>query len=391
LVSKRLGKADNSSDNQHSLYVNMHGAVSRLECSYEPFIKFAGSYLQGLLAAPSDKVDVIVRLQWGASPQWNSKIGIYRRGRRILQDASGAETSRLLLTEILELPGLQLEIGRQENMLIINAFYRHSSRLARAAGRFNPLLPKIFVILIYYLVYFPLIYSLYMSRGWHLMHAGAVGRNGKGWVFAGLPGSGKSTFTLSLLSHPDLRLLSDNLLFYDSNRVYACPEPLHLSRESMNVVGKDVAKRLEETGRGFSHQRSDYLVAEEGRDLEIQPEALFFLGIASSKEYRRMPAWMAVERLEAYDRLAKEVNAYEQFAASLDLLLTEQEPERGGRITDKRQALAALVSEMACWELWVMKGEDLSQARQWLEDIGGFEEEQDELKQVGAVQSRQPR
>jgi hypothetical protein len=388
-TGQKTGESEAKTAATSSLTISMHDNACHLECSYGPFMTFARSYLKDLLGAPGGKAAVKVRLRWGEAPGRNWNDGKYRRGRRILQDTSGPGTSRLLLAEILDLPGLQIEAGWQENTLVLQAYYQHGSRLAKAAGRFNPFLPKIYVILIYYLVYFPLFYSLYLSRGWHLMHAGAVGKEGPGWVFAGLPGSGKSTFILSLLSHPDMQLLSDNLLMFDSSRVYACPEPFHLSKESMKVVGKEALERLETTGRIFSHQRSDFLVEEAGRAWETHPEALFFLGLAGKREHRRLPKRLALERLAGYDRLAKEVNAYEQFAASLDLLVSEQEPGRTGRISDKKDSIAALVSKMDCCELWIEKGEDLSQSRKWIEEIiEGREEKNEHQEQAGAVHSR---
>lgn len=363
------------------LDISMHTAACHLESSFAPFMEFAFSYLKGLVDDSVGRPVVKSRLFWNASPRRNWKDSGYRRGRRIFQDSSGAGTARLLLAEILELPGLQIELGWQDNILLVDAYYFPTSRMARTVGRFNPFLPRVYVILIYYLVYFPLVYSLYLSRGWHLLHAGGVEYNRSGTVFAGLPGSGKSTFILSLLSQPGIKLLSDNLLLFDSRRVFACPEPLHLSKESIKVVDRRILERLDDTQRKFSHQRQDYRLEDEGRAWGTTPQTLIFLGLAVRREHKRLAEGLALERLTGYDRMAKEINAYEQFAASLDLLVSDQESEPTGRISGKKEALAALISQMDCWELWVEKGEDLSQSWKWLEELYEGKEPYNELQQ----------
>jgi hypothetical protein len=130
----------------------MHTAVCHLESSFAPFMEFACSYLKGLVDDSVGRPVVKSRLFWNASPQRNWQESGYRRGRRIFQDSSGAGTARLLLAEILELPGLQIELGWQDNNLLVDAYYFPASRMARTVGRFNPFLPRVYVILIYYLV-----------------------------------------------------------------------------------------------------------------------------------------------------------------------------------------------------------------------------------------------
>jgi hypothetical protein len=364
--------------------VSMQAASCRLESSNAPFLEFARSYMHGMVRSSGEEPAVISKLLWDEHPQKTWSGDVYQRGRRLLQEYSGGKPTRLLLTEIQELPGLQIAMRWQDGILLVDAYYRVESRLARAAGRFNPLLPRAYVILIYYLVYFPLVYSLYLRKGWHLFHAGAVEKEGSGWVFAGLPGSGKTTFTLSLLSKPGVNLLSDNLLLFDGIQVYACPEPLHLGKESIEVVGQDVLSRLDDSQRKFSHGRHDYRLGDDRRVNKASAEHLVFLGLAGRREARSLPEALALERLAGYDLMAKEVNAYEQFAVSLDLLVSKKESGSTGRISDKREKLAALVSKMDCWDLWVEKGVDLLRSWSWLEELIKNEEANNEVQhQIG--------
>jgi hypothetical protein len=360
--------------------VSMHSVSCRLESSCISFMEYARSYLNEMIASSEEEPVVKSTFRWGELPGKPGSGEVLQRGRRLLQEIRSEKLYRLILTEILDLPGLQIELRWEEGVLLIDAYYRPESRLARAAGRFNPYLPRVYVILVYYLVYFPLVYSLYLKNKWHLFHAGAVEKKGSGWVLAGLPGSGKSTFTLSLLSQQGTSLLSDNLLMFDESQVYACPEPLHLGRDSIKVIEKSVLNRLENRKRKFSHDRNDFCIEENKRAWSVAPNNLVFLGLAERGKHRTLTNEMALERLVGYDRMAKEVNAYEQFAASLDLLVSEIKTKPAGRVADKNNKMAALLSRMNCWDLWIKKDEKLSFAWNLLEDMVESKEQSNEFQ-----------
>jgi hypothetical protein len=75
---------------------------------------------------------------------------------------------------------------------------------------------RLFLGLIYYLIYFPWAWWLERERGWTLLHAAAVtapagsGSWGpqNGVLFSGLPGCGKSTTTLAFLNQPEWQIVS---------------------------------------------------------------------------------------------------------------------------------------------------------------------------------------
>ena len=332
----------------------LHGAVCRLETAHIPFLAYAKEYLADFVAEGKASPEVQVRLHWDAAPPKVRRNGTGRRwGRRLLQSDSNSDP-RLLQTEILHLPGLQLDASWSGGRLFLDAYYRPSTRWERLGHRLKRGNPRVFVTLIYYLVYFPLIHYLEQTRGWHLLHAGAVSRPDGAWVLAGLPGSGKSTFTLALLADPQARLLSDNLLLFDEEQVYACPEPIHLSADSRQLLPSLVQARLADADRDFSHGRRDFRLPPEAREWTARPRTLLFLGLADQADCRPLSTEVALNRLLAFDQLAKEVNAYAQFAAALELIAP-----RPGQAQAHRMALESLVSYMACYELWLEKGSGL--------------------------------
>jgi len=347
-----------------------HDAVLSLEGDYPPFMHYVTDFLPALRGTRSSRPDVRVRLHWGAQPskQWRV-AGVRRWGRRLLE-AGG----RVLQTEVLSLPGLQVEAGWQEEQLEFDAYFRPVSRLLRPALRFggpvlNSLRQGLFGALSYYLVYFPLLHYLEVQRGWTLLHAAGVAFPETSCLLVGLGGSGKSTLSLALLTEPRARLLADNLLLTDGARVYACPEALRLSPASLALLPTDVLNRLEPAGRSVSHGRNDFQLAEADRVAQAQPQTVFFLEQGERTELRATPG-DPLDRWAAFDWLAREMVAYRSFAAPLELVA----PESG--LARARQArVVELLSRTTAYDLSLKLDGDFEQAvrqvRSHLTEISG--------------------
>lgn len=332
------------------LFFSLHGVLGILETDYAPFLGYARTALAALPAGDEAIPDIVTRLYWNTLPPklWND--GQVRRwGRRLLQTGE-----RILLTEVPELPGLQLEASWENGKLVLNAYYRAISHRKRFAQRLGRTEARLFAILTYYLAYFPLIHFLEQTRGWHLLHGAAVSQPKGGILIGGLPGSGKSTFSLALLADPQTQLLSDNLILFDAEKIYACPETVHLSQSSQNLLPVEARQRLVETGRVYSHERRDHALDEEARAWETRPRAIILLHLGPQANCRNISSEVAEERLHTFDWMAKEINAYSQFAAPLELIAPQ--PGVSGR---RKETLAALVSQAACFELQLEQGGDL--------------------------------
>lgn len=350
-----------------ALSFSLHGAVCHLESSYSFFLDYAGQTLAGLLEAkkPGTPPVITSRLHWDSEPpgQWQAGTARYW-GRRLLQCGE-----RILQTEVLSVPGLQLEVSGTAAGLTLEAYYRPVARMEKLAHRLNHVSVRLMNALIYYLVYFPVFYYLEQSRGWRVLHAAGLSLPHGGCLLAGLPGSGKSTFALSLLASTQAQLLSDNLLLFDSRQIYACPETIHLSRESQDLLPVDTMNSLRSSGRSSSFNRREYILPGEWRAEKSYPRALFFVGLAENFTCQSVPAGVAVERLLAADQMAREVQAYTQFASPLRLVAPQLSwQHRPGQVshqgvvptilqpTDLRTMLKALLAGMDCYELWLQKG-----------------------------------
>jgi hypothetical protein len=333
-----------------TLDLTLHNTTLQLFSNNPSFNKYAASYLADLRSSiPASPADIEARLHWNKLPPERDKNKPeFHYGRRLYRQGN-----TLYFPELSELPGFQLVVTWNKEGLLVDGYYRSPSRLLRAAGRLSLYLPRVYAVLIYYLVYFPLARLLYQNRGWHILHAGAVARHDRAVILAGLPGSGKSTFSIALLADPEVKLLSDNLLLFNAEGVYAFPEPLHLDPYAAKSLNNGHKERLIDTGRVFSHGRRDYRFGEDARMAAACPGSLVFLGIAGETKRISLNPGEAIERLLNYDRMAREVDAYEQFAAALDLIAPARPVLAAPRVENRLSALRALVSNLDCSELWL--------------------------------------
>ncbi|MCR4407755.1 MAG: hypothetical protein NUW24_12685 [Anaerolineae bacterium] len=343
-----------------SLALRLHGVGLELRSENPRFLSYARHYLRDLVVPAVNQAHVKVHLGWGRPI---APATAERLGRRLLLDGP-----RIVQGEVLALPGLQLGAALTSDGLIIEAGYRFPSYRSRLGyilqGRAGE--ARLFVTLIYFLVYFPLFWYLERERGWYLLHAAAVAHPRGGILLAGLPGVGKSTFTLALLADPTARLVSDNLVFYDGEQVYAFPEPIHLDRRSRALL-PELGERLGAAGQAFSHGRYDYQLAPADRADATHPRVIGILRLAPQTEIRAMSREVCLERLLAYDRLAKEVDEYNKQAAIFGLL-----SPRAAESRRRLETLERLLTRVDCYEIAVPSGVNLGPVAKQVCRLGGW-------------------
>jgi hypothetical protein len=355
-----------------SLDFRLHGVSLRLESRHSAFLQAARSSLPDLVAQHTSEenglpgeIHISSRLNWEEEPPplWR-QTGVRRWGRRLLQSEQ-----RVLQTEIPALPGLRIESEWQEPRLCLEAYFQRPLTWQHLTQRLVGTGAQL-AALSYYLVVFPLLHYLEQMRNLHPLHAAAAVHPAGSFLLAGLPGSGKSTFSMSFLEDPETRLISDNIVLYNKEEVFSCPETIHLSEDALRRLPAAAAARLERGGQRHSYGRDIYRLIPRARAESARPRALFFLGIAAQTTLRPIPTAPAVDRVVGMDGMAKEISAYNQFAAALDLAAP-----LGGQAARRSAGLHSLFQKISCFELWLEAGGDLSLGRKLicsaLDEVGG--------------------
>jgi hypothetical protein len=334
------------------IVASLHGTQLELTTSQDSFSALAHSYLAPLLGQVGVEPNIMVELEWDARLPDAGRSDLEQLGRRIW---AGAHCLRY--ADIWQVPGLQMDVNWRDAVLAMHAAYAWPTRRAKwLSSVVVSTRARIFVSLIYYLVYFPCAWWLEHERGWTLLHASAVTMAEGGLVFSGLPGCGKSTTALAALSAPGWQIVSDNLLFTDGKQVFAFPEPIHVDGKTRALVG-DLAGCVRPTGRRFSYQRQDYEITPEAQRSSSTPLALGFLHLGQKTVVQPVDQLSAVRRLMANDCLAREWTAYQESAAAMHQVW----PTVGD--CERRWAnLTALTCSIPCYDVTIARNVPVLQA-----------------------------
>lgn len=336
------------------LEVSLHQARLTLTTGRNDFLSFTRSYLAPLLDLSGAVPNIEVTLVWDTMLPAEGQAGLEQLGRRLW-----AAPHHLRHTEIWQAPGLQMDVEWEGAALVVHAAYAWPSRRARWLTRLSESArERLFVLLIYYLVYFPCAWWLERELSWTILHASALSTGEGGLIFSGLPGCGKSSFTLAALNVLEWRILSDNLLFTDGARIFACPEPVHVDARTRALVG-DLAGRVRPTGRRFSHRRQDYEVVPEALQLSAAPRALGFLHVGRETAIQPVDQLSAARRLMANDCLAKELMAYQESAAAMHQIWLSV-----GNYERRWENVAALAQSVPCYDVTVARDGNVQRAMQ---------------------------
>jgi len=335
------------------LSFTIHRTWLALESNEGAFLAYAREHLADLLSSPVGRPDIQARLHWGRElvPMRASVNGYHRLGRRLLRD-----DNEIVQTEILSLPGLQLQTSLTETGLCIDAGFRPPSnrmkRILALGGKSDQ--AQIYDTLICYLVYFPLLWYIERARQMYPIHASAVAWPQGAVILAGLGGVGRSTTTLAFLSDPDARLLSENLILYDKTRVYAFPEPICLDNRSRALL-ISLNGRLKPTGRSYPRNRQGYKVPTSARVQSATPRLFCSLRQGRDVDLSLISAEKALAILMSSDMLARELNEYAQQAAAFNLLSSGADS-----LQQRIESLKRLLKRIPCYELTIKPDEDLS-------------------------------
>jgi hypothetical protein len=211
-----------------------------------------------------------------------------------------------------------------------------------------------FSTILYYMIYYPSFWAL-ECQGLFPLHAGAVDLAGTGIVFCGFPGCGKSTLSLGLLALPEARLLSDNIIFFDREKVFSCPEPVLADERSLKLVA-NAGSLLRSLGRQHGYGRSWHHVDSVRLVAQTIPRLFLFVGLGHKTTLRRLSGEEACQRCASANLIAKEIRRYLVYRSVLSLLNTESLRQ------DDMSTMRALFGQGECYELTVGWGDGVQEA-----------------------------
>ena len=163
-------------------------------------------------------------------------------------------------------------------------------------------------------VHFPL-FSLLQEKGYSVLHASAVAKEGKAILFLGLNGAGKGTSALSLL--PELNILADNFLLFDGDYIYGFPETIRISPQVAKSLHLDAGGDMV---FGKLQKKNSLKLSE----VKAKAEKAIICRRGEMTSWEEMDRNSALAYVEAADRFLHENQAYSYMA----FLTNRKTPDR---------------------------------------------------------------
>jgi hypothetical protein len=324
----------------------------RLTSDHPEFSNFIKNFT-GLQTGDTNekKPDIYVNLNL------NDNFQISKNHRQISRSI-WIENSSVFISEIERFPGLKLKARTEQNRLYIDAFLSNTSQrfvkkiiLSVMSNRKHKELQLIG--LLYYIIFIPFFYYLERFRSLFLLHASAIKYYEKGVILSGLGGIGKSTFSLGTLLLKGCSFISDNLIFYDYNKIYSCPEPIALDTRSIAML-KNITNFLIPNKLNYSHGRMLYQIKPEALSLEAMPKYLFWLQRGAKNKIISIDKETCIHALLNINLLANEIREYYMLASAFDLAFP-----CSLSATSYFERLSSLLSNVDCYVLQFKAGDNI--------------------------------
>jgi hypothetical protein len=208
-----------------------------------------------------------------------------------------------------------------------------------------------FFELTYPLIYYPLFWYIEYFKNIHVMHASAVSISNKCVLICGLEGIGKTSLSLSLAKEKGSYLFSDNLIFYDKEKVYPCYEPIRINRNDDKSVWEYGFKKINE----FRTLKDFYEPLFFNRALNGKPSIIIIPCFNRTFFIRESSAAIFANRIMNINQLTAELGNYNEYASVMNMLVPEF------NIWDKRrEALSHILDSARCYEIGMPKTDGLA-------------------------------
>ncbi len=320
--------------------INFHGVNVRISCDREQLLTGAELILNRYITENS-KPELFVNITeadnfWGkeGNPESAEDLisGMEQIGRRIFIKGN----DEVFVKQFVDYEGLSCWYRAN----IINLIYDDKTFAGqRDLYRTCYMLTTIFPIATY----------LAKKRDMFFLHGGAVKFKGKNIAFLGLQGVGKSTLMLRMLREAGGGFLSDNIYFYDSSKIFACPETLRLDDKSIEFISppRDL---LRDTGLGTDLGRRMYIVNDERCMDSCRPDVFLIPRFSPIRSEIRLADEDILTLIAGFNELALELRAFDQWSAPFLMM-------DGSFLSRGIEALQTLLKNTPVYHLLIKKGD----------------------------------
>ena len=331
-----------------SLGVRIHDVAINVVCNNAKFIDYAQEHLGGLSGEPAKAPDIRVHCHWTVG-EWepeknpfttNGDLNII--GKRML-----GKHDDLIWLNTLRMKGLKLRFRREDGQYIFDVHYCYHPKKGKVDH-----LPdyeyKRYFSLMSYAVYYPLFWYLEHFRDWTVLHASALDTGKGGVVVGGLGGIGKTTTSVGLIQHAKARLISENIIFTDGEKIFPCYEPIRLNEDSIEMLSDDFHGIRKMNFPAGLKDKSLYHINTSNLPASTKPASVFLPTFSPTRYLKEIAPELAAERLIAANQLTRELDDYYWYASALEMNWPQP-----GQARVRAEVLHKLAGNSRCFELGI--------------------------------------
>jgi hypothetical protein len=193
-----------------------------------------------------------------------------------------------------------------------------------------------------------------------MLHASAVEFDGKAVVICGMEGIGKTSLVLSLLQEENTSFLSDNLIFYDSQRIYPCYELIRIHKHEDSSLWRAKFKKVNEFRSLKDFYKPAFRLKREG----VQPKIFVFPQFSRKFFVKAIFGPDIVHKAAIMSKLPAELGNYSEFRKLYNFSDLNFNPQKS-----EYKALSDLLNSSRCYIIGMPKADGLGINSQRLKDF----------------------
>jgi hypothetical protein len=210
------------------------------------------------------------------------------------------------------------------------------------------------------IIYYPVFWYLEYFLHTHMLHASAVEFAGEAVVICGMEGIGKTSLVLSLLQEENTSFLSDNLIFFDSQRVYPCYELIRIHKHEDSSLWKGRFKKVNEFKSLKGFYKPTFRLKAEG----IQPGIFVFPQFSEKFFAKLISGPDIVHKAAIISQLPAELGNYSEFRKLYNFSDLNFNPQQS-----EYKVLSDLLNSTRCYVIGMPKADGLAANSQRLKDF----------------------
>lgn len=328
----------------NSIFLDIHNLRVLVSSNCDEFLWLIKNNLSYFFVKDGNGYDIRVKFTYNRGIHFQKDKNLMQSSTLIGSTGSKVYVNeRYLSISDFGVPNLNISIEVTDSKYLIDAVLKRRKKdIILMRGLDVEKLIKISRFIIHY----PVFQFMQEKMGLLFLHASAIEKMGKGYIFIGLPGAGKTRCVMHLIGKDNINFLSDNfILCNDKKEIFAFPEFLRINESQGKFLeSKDSINRLHIRGVG----KTFFKVNDRKVKKTVQLKKIFFLKRSDRKRLVKSNLSKFLSDLIAIEKFTKDFYEY----SYIDLLNLAGVKLKS-LSKDRRTKLGNLLKGIDCYELYV--------------------------------------